>query len=247
MENLKNKFGIMSIALGGRAQKGPMQTVGGVKGSRSFPARFVSRLPDVYHSEMAKDKSLADPIFDSWTSAATDRFQLGVNGMNAYRIGDKTETPLHFVYEASDCRIWYTPEMIEKPVVLWNRVAEIAFTNRVGNVMSSEYCVEGSTRDPTSISGGVKKGEIGPQKPPQEAFPRYSGWIVNGTTITHDFLPKHDRFGPGTIAGNVPGSISNPSSSDDVIDLAALQDFRDYCADHNEDSWLLRLMCAAVG
>lgn len=239
----------MSIALGGRPQKGPMQTVGGVKGSRVYDASFLSSWPDTYHAEVAMDESIADPIFDSWTGAATNRFGFSVNGMNAYRIGDETETPIHFVYEAADCRIWYTPEMIESPAVLWNRVAEIAFTNRKDNVMSSEYCIEDSTKHPTSISGGFKKGEIGPQDPPKEAFPRYSGWIVNGTTVTDDFLPKHDKFGPGTLDSN--GVVLDPSASastsEDVIDQSALNDFRNFCTDHSEDSWLVTLMCTAVG
>jgi hypothetical protein len=242
-ENLKNKFGIMSIAIGGRAQNGPMQTVGGVKGSRVFSGNFMSTWPEMYRLEAAKDESLADPIFDSWSTVAVQRFDVSVNGMNAYRIGDETDTPIHFVYEASDCRIWFTPEMIEDQTVLWNRVADIAFNNRNGNVMSSEYCVSGSTEDPTSISGGLKQGEIGPQNPPKEAFPRFSGWIINGTTMTEELLPEHDAYGPGTIDGS---PIDDSSSPDSATDQAALQQFRDYCSAYSGNAWLLKLMCGAV-
>lgn len=243
VENLKNKFGLMSIAIGGRAQNGPMQTVGGVKGSRLFNGDFMKSWPETYSFEAAKDKSLVDPIFDSWSPAAAQRFQISVNGMNAYRFGDETDTPLHFIYEASDCRIWFTPEMIEDWTVLWNRVADIAFNNRNGNVMSSEYCVSGSTEDPTSISGGLKLGEIGPQKPPKAAFPRFSGWIINGTTIIDDMLPEHDAYGPGTIEGS---PIDSSTAADSPIDQAALQNFRDYCSGYSGDAWLLKLMCGAL-
>lgn len=237
----------MSISIGGRAQTGPMQTVGGVKGSRLFDHNFLRDWPTTYASEASKDKSIADPILDSWTTVGTQRFGIYVNGMNAYRMGDETETPLHFLYEASDCRMWWTPEMFQDQTALWNRVAEIAFSGRKDNVFTSEYCVEGSTKNPTSISGGLKLGEIGPQEPPKEAFPRYSGWIINGTTITEDILPEHDSYGPGTISdGSSDGSNDGSSSSEAPIDAAALKSFRDYCTTYTGDAWLLKLMCKAV-
>ncbi|KAK5052723.1 hypothetical protein LTR84_002589 [Exophiala bonariae] len=242
VENLKNKFGIMSITIGGRAQYTPMQTVGGVKGSRLFPAAFFDEVTPLYNNMVQEDESLADPIFDSWTTLASRRFKdLRVNGMNAFRIGDPTNTPIHFIYEASDCRIWWTPEMLVDQTVLWNRVAEIAFDRPHGSIMSSEWCVSGSTGDPTSISGGLKRGEIGPQTPPKEVFPRYAGWIINGTITTDEELPEHDSYGPGTISDG-----SSSSSSGQPTDSAALQDFRDYCSEYTGDAWLIVLMCAAV-
>jgi len=231
----------MSISIGGRAQTGPMQTVGGVKGSRLYDSAFMRDWPTIYANELAKDESLADPIFDSWSTLATQRFGITVNGMNAYRRGDKTETPLHFMYESSDCRMFWSPEMFPDQTALWNRVAEIAFDGRKDNVFTSKYCVEGSTKNPTSFSGGLKQGEIGPQTPPKEAFPRYSGWIINGTTITEDLLPKHDSFGPGTLSDG-----SSSESSETTVNAAALKSFKDYCAAYTGDAWLLKLMCKAV-
>lgn len=37
-----------------------------------------------------------------------------VNSQNAIRKGDQSVTPLRFVYEAADCRFFYTAEMLEQ-------------------------------------------------------------------------------------------------------------------------------------
>jgi hypothetical protein len=110
-----------------------------------------------------------------------------VNFRNNIRIGDNSVTPLQFVYEAADCRIWYTPEMIYNPTFLWSRVASIAFASNYtyGTPYTSPYCVHGSTNQPTSLTGGLKNGTLGPQTPPFGAKSTLEGWLINGTTLTN--------------------------------------------------------------
>ena len=55
---------------------------------------------------------------------------------------------MQFVYEAADCRLWYTPKMINDISEVWRTAADAAWGK--GNSL----CVEGSTNDPTSLSGG---------------------------------------------------------------------------------------------
>ena len=62
------------------------------------------------------------------------------------RKGDETHTPLQFVYEAADCRIFYTRETLLHPEALW-KAAWTANADRT-------KCVEGSTMQASSISGG---------------------------------------------------------------------------------------------
>jgi hypothetical protein len=50
-----------------------------------------------------------------------------VNARDGIREGDKEETPLHFVYEAADCRIYYTPAMVVDQEAVWKTVADTAF------------------------------------------------------------------------------------------------------------------------
>ncbi|KAJ9602375.1 hypothetical protein H2200_013230 [Cladophialophora chaetospira] len=242
VEYLKNEFRVMSIVVGGRPQTGPMQTIGGVRGSRLFNSDVLSYFVGGYKNQTKAHPESADPHFDDWSDEALIRLGEGlrINGYNAFRMGDPYNTPLHFAYEAADCRIWYTPEMIADNRVLWNRVAELAFSNRMGNVISSKYCVEGSTKHPTSISGGVKKGALGPQTPPESASPRYTGWIVNGTTVTQENLGRAHGIMPAA------GSSADGGAGGEQVDLVALQTFKDLCADVTEESWFIKLMCLSV-
>ena len=45
-----------------------------------------------------------------------------VNFQNNIRKGDTSYTPLQFVYEASDCRFFYTPQMIVDQSKVWSQV-----------------------------------------------------------------------------------------------------------------------------
>jgi hypothetical protein len=123
----------------------------------------------------------------------------GINFRNNIRIGDLSATPLQFVYEAADCRLWYTKEMLSDPTFLWNRVADVAFNKTNGTIYSSPYCVNGSTGQPTSLSGGLQNGTLGPQIPPLGAKSSIHGWLINGTTIKNS-------------TGSTPAVIKNGSS-----------------------------------
>jgi hypothetical protein len=152
-----------------------------------------------------------------------------VNFRNNIRIGDKSVTPLQFVYEAADCRIWYTPEMLYDPTFLWSRVASIAFASNYtyGTPYTSPYCVHGSTNQPTSLTGGLKNGTLGPQTPPFGAKSTLEGWLINGTTLTNSSdssparihsvssstSPSSTATGTGTGTGTMSATGSAASSS----------------------------------
>ncbi|KAK5048530.1 hypothetical protein LTR84_005620 [Exophiala bonariae] len=242
-EYMKNQGRVKSIALGGRPQTGPMQGIGATKGSQVFGGNYLNIITELFndagnmnitnHAQIAKGTA-----FESWDPAvAVTRSNKGlsINGRNHYRIDDTTQTPLQFVYEASDCRIWYTAEMIADITLLWERIADIAFRSGTDGVFDSEYCIAGSTGHPTSLSGGLKKGEIGDQKPPANAKPSVKGWLINGTTISEQ--------GPARYA--------NPGNGQNVIagaplDKAALSSFVDECDADEGDAWFFKLMCEAV-
>ena len=177
-EHMKNQAGVQFIVIGGRPQTGPVQAVGGVKGSQVFDFNaFTTMLGIYYNATEAQLAAVNNTIWDDFdilplarTAAAAAALDPsagvvggGVNGRNAFRLGDTTNTPLYYVYEAADCRLWWTPELAIDPVKLWQRVADVAFKNRSGLKYNSPYCVAGSTGHPTSISGGWKKGTLGPQ------------------------------------------------------------------------------------
>ena len=222
-EYLKNYAGVQSIVVGGRPQVGAMQAVGGVKGSQVFGFDDVL-YPAWQLFESAPDSVLKQTdgtIWENFTDIAWERsLKSSINGRNHFRIGDNTTTPLQFVYEAADCRLWYTREMLYDPVFLWNRVAEIAFKDRSGTQMNSQYCIQDSTGQPTSISGGWKKGTLGPQTPPSYAKATVDGWPLKGKAV-----------------GAADDGVANP---------AALKSMKDACKQYQGNKWLVQVMCGAL-
>lgn len=184
--------GVESIVVGGRPKNGPTQGVGGVKGSQVIKWPNLSRFWDAIAQETTLS-SATDALIKATNFSISplpiDRAG-GASGSsnmrNHLRIGDSSMTPLQFVYEAADCRIWYTAEMLSDPNPLWNRVAGIAFH---GTRFSSPYCTPGSTNHPTSLSGGINDSPnvLGPQNPPPGA-PFLGGesllrWVAQGLPL----------------------------------------------------------------
>ena len=125
-------------------------------------------------AELASVKDTPWAFFDSYpllrsSDAAITRKPAGgltgagVNGRNAFRLGDTTNTPLQYVFDAADCRIWWTPELAVNAMALWTRVSQVAFRDRSGLRYTSKYCVAGSTGHPTAVSGGWQRGTLGDQ------------------------------------------------------------------------------------
>lgn len=72
--------------------------------------------------------------------------------------------------------------MLSDPTFLWGRVADIAFNRKNKAVYSSPYCVKSSTGQPTSLSGGLKNGTLGPQTPPAGAKSNSNASLIDGTS-----------------------------------------------------------------
>lgn len=226
-EYLKSYAGIQFISVGGRPQTGPMQAVGGVKGSQVFP--FDTVIEGIWYELLWNTPqnpfrtSVNGTVWEYFNGEPVLRSSAGaVNGRNHYRIGDKTETPLHFVYEASDCRIWWTEEMLSDPTFLWSRVANIAFKERRGTQFNSKFCVQDSTGHATSISGGWKKGTLGPQDPPKNSFASAQGWkLGSGTGVTASAGNGTLNFTTTTSSGtlNITTTATGDDGEDRVVDL----------------------------
>ena len=60
-----------------------------------------------------------------------------VNSRDGLREGDVAQTPLQFVYEAADCRIFYTPDMVIDETAVWKTVADTVWNG-------GDACVAGS-------------------------------------------------------------------------------------------------------
>lgn len=142
-------FGIRTIALGGRPMNKPMQAIGGVRGSQlSSNAENKGLITDFVRAA-SRDREGQDllrqverpipqiqdppvlPFMEDPANGGT------VNSRNAYSGDDVDGFPLHFKYEAANCRLFYTQKMVMDPAESWRQAAKIAWGNGT--------CVSGST------------------------------------------------------------------------------------------------------
>lgn len=117
-EAMKSYGGVRQIVVGGRPRPGPMQGVGGVKGSQVWTGNMLIKLLkssyEIATPELrAKWTKKLGPQPNANLTLAVGLAGFGsINILNSIRKDDKTYTPLQFVYEAADCRFWYTPKML---------------------------------------------------------------------------------------------------------------------------------------
>ncbi|GAB1216551.1 hypothetical protein ATERTT37_005767 [Aspergillus terreus] len=152
-EELKNIAGVQAVAVGGRPQDGPMQTVGGTKGGEvpSYLA-LAGYIQTVFNKTEAYGLSgydgletLANP-HPLLTRAGDDQSRIQMQ--DQIRKGDESGAALQYIYEGADCRLYYTTKTLFHPEAMW----EAAW----GAYQDTSKCVNGSTNQPSSISGGYK-------------------------------------------------------------------------------------------
>ena len=165
-ELMREQGRVQTIAIGGRPVNGPMQGVGGSKGSQVL--RFDGLLSFANDTININAALGTTRKFDDSTATGRlvraeqviKRVGLGdgntpllgsVNALNNLREGDEINTPLEFVYEAADCKLFYTRETWSDPRALWKRIVDVRW--RGGK------CVEGSTGDSTAIGVIDQKGK----------------------------------------------------------------------------------------
>ena len=164
-EFMKTQGKVKSIAIGGRSQTGPMQSVGGVKGANVYTNDY---LIAIMQQAFAKDatKSEAKQLAQKYETEVSAMYYATlraaqnseghiarVNIRNNIRKGDTTRTPLQFVYEAADCRLFYTAPMMLDQTMVWSATYE-------ANWNSGKSCVKGSTGQLSSKpgTGYIEKG-----------------------------------------------------------------------------------------
>jgi len=54
-----------------------------------------------------------------------------VNARDGIRKGDESQTPLQFLYQPANCRIFYTPEMVVDETAIWKTVADTGESLRI--------------------------------------------------------------------------------------------------------------------
>ncbi|KAF2156323.1 hypothetical protein K461DRAFT_326546 [Myriangium duriaei CBS 260.36] len=137
-ELMRQQARVRTIALGGRSNTNIIQAVGGTKGSNNYAWGFIlfQLLVPVYKGAPPMIKKL-------WQRSSIARYNqlfsfrggsFMANVRDAMRQGDKTNTPLQFLYEPADCRVLYTPAMLIDQSVVWRTVADTAWGNKAACV-----------------------------------------------------------------------------------------------------------------
>jgi hypothetical protein len=138
--------GVRTITFGGRPSQAPMQGVGGVKGGQSLGINYINGYISQANQLIQKWANTSTPLL---TSAEWQKFKESspsltpsfawsgsVNLRNEYD-PDDDQTPLQFVYEAAECRLFYTIENYLQRETVWQAAAKSMF--------GDGGCVKGST------------------------------------------------------------------------------------------------------
>ncbi|KAH7327288.1 hypothetical protein BKA65DRAFT_406328, partial [Rhexocercosporidium sp. MPI-PUGE-AT-0058] len=135
-EQMKTHQGVKSVVVGGLPRTGPMQAVAGTRGALRYGADAIAVTVNatLLYNPSVNTSSLPSPLAPPINVPLAG---IAVNFRDQVR-EDAQDVPLQFIYEAADCRIFYTAEMLADYSVLWQTAADALWTN-------SSLCVEGST------------------------------------------------------------------------------------------------------
>jgi hypothetical protein len=156
---MKNQGGVNQVVVGGVPRTGPMQGVSGSKGSQVYTWTHVySEASRVYNyvGEAAQTKlnetDLGKLVFSTRPLMRTAYQSSGesasvINLRDNIRDDDTAAIPLNFVYEAADCRLFYTGDMLRDVTNVWKKAVDANWGDK------SKVCVEGSTGDKSAAAG----------------------------------------------------------------------------------------------
>ncbi|KAK8189291.1 uncharacterized protein BKA78DRAFT_253348 [Phyllosticta capitalensis] len=144
--------GVRYVAMGGRSTSGITQAIGGVKGTNDLGWDYVQYLVSlVYENANETQKayynttSLADYNDQIPFLRAANDTAYNINFRDGIKLDDfEGQTPLQFVYEPADCRIYWTPDMTVDISSAWKAVADSAWG-------ASDWCVAGSLKTNSTI------------------------------------------------------------------------------------------------
>lgn len=128
---MHHQAGVKTVAAGGLPRNGPMQTPSGSRGAQAYT--FDNIDADILYAKNINASAgnfLPEREVDVFISYAT------FNIRDQVRKGEST--PLQFVYEAANCRIFYTKDTVYNFGNLWRYAANAIWTK-------PELCVQGST------------------------------------------------------------------------------------------------------
>ncbi|KAI9655312.1 MAG: hypothetical protein M1821_005459 [Bathelium mastoideum] len=151
---------VRTVAVGGRPSPGPMQAPAGTRGAAMYSADILdSNINYVNQSNATAGALLPNRTIDTYITYA------GFNLRDQVR--ENETTPVQFIYEPADCRIYFTFKNVYNFGQLWRDAANAIFSN-------SSMCVAGST------------GRAAPPAPPKDQNTHISDYILSGLDPNQD-------------------------------------------------------------
>ncbi|KAL9095721.1 MAG: hypothetical protein Q9165_002153 [Trypethelium subeluteriae] len=175
---------VRTVAVGGRPSPGPMQAPAGTRGAAMYSTDILdSQISYVNTSNATAGALLPNRTID------THLTHVGFNLRDQIR--ENETTPLQFVYEPADCRIYFTLKNVYNFGQLWRDAANALFNNNT-------LCVSGSTGRPQAPA------------PAKDQNTHISDYIISGLEPNQDANPG-DLFEP-TISG-IQDTVKSPATA----------------------------------
>jgi hypothetical protein len=149
-EFLRQQAGVEFLSFGGRPNEEIIQAVGGVKGSNSWG------WSDILYFALNAWSWAEAPQKAAWMQSEMAGFKSylpfkrsvggpDLNMRDALRQDDESGIPLHFKYETTDCRMYYTADMTVDITASWRAAADVKWFGK-------KRCVAGGFKNVRSSS-----------------------------------------------------------------------------------------------
>ncbi|KAH6692884.1 hypothetical protein BKA61DRAFT_684007 [Leptodontidium sp. MPI-SDFR-AT-0119] len=240
VEMMHNEAGVKTVVVGGRPSYGPMQAVGLTRGVRSYD--IDSQLDsDIAETQAIRDfnNQPADFLPDRSTSLEVEVTYATLNLRDQIRKDE--DIPLQFLYDAADCRIFFTPDTVINFSNLWKYAADAIWTK-------PELCVKDSTgyanTDATSMK--LPPADLLPAQAPVETSEVKMGSLISG------IINSNSRLEPGIEAETGAKTKNNITSSSTTTGpvIAKKCEWDDtvgyYCSDPNKYCDVYYAYCSKI-
>ncbi|CZR70138.1 uncharacterized protein PAC_20039 [Phialocephala subalpina] len=155
-EMMKNLGGVKSIALGGRPSTSKIQAIGGVKGAQSLSFDGVLMYPQLLLQTSPKSAITSEQQTTLLQLSDLPQNRSLDNGINfsdhILQANVQDGTPAQFIREDADCRLFYTPAMMQNVTAMWEAAADAAFNGKA--------CVAGGISQQNTTTKAQAKQDV---------------------------------------------------------------------------------------
>ncbi|KAF1951614.1 hypothetical protein CC80DRAFT_424511 [Byssothecium circinans] len=186
IELMVQQSGVKTLAVGGRPLSGPMQAVGGTKGSLVLQSSYLTAISAYIITNYASSSSEATRWLSFLPQEPGINFtDATINFQDTIRKGvEKDGVPTQFLNDTASCRMYYEPPMYLNVTALWTKAAKIAFGKNGG--LDGDACVAGSltSKEQQNGQGTGTSASASPSSTKKAAAgmlrPVWRGWLAVG-------------------------------------------------------------------